>query len=306
MPYRKQPISGVLFLFLPFLVAAQGCSLKAIGVRTTADILEDGIVAFEAESDVTLAHEAAGSQIKLLEALHRAAPSDRKVLLSLARAFGSYAFAFLDREAEKDPSARARAAALYGRGADYGMKLLELRLGKGTTRDAREGTLEAWEKRLAKSGPADVPALFWTAYDWAGGIRKSADSPAAVAGLPRVVAMIERVLTLKPDYHFGAPLLFMGVYYADRPRLAGGNPTKARDYFSQGLKVSDGKYVMGKYLWARFGAVQAQDPKLFESLLREVIESPADLLPAQRMAQETARIWARDLLKDRSDYFAEE
>jgi hypothetical protein len=270
-----------------------------MGVRTTAEILEDGIASFESESDVALARESAGSQIKLLEALHRADPGNRKVLLSLTRSLGSYAFGFLEKEAENDPVVRRRAATLYRRGAQYGIELLDL----GLPEDA---SIEVFQKRLERKGTKDVPALFWTAYCWAGAIRKSADSPSALAELPKAVALIERVLVLQPDYQYGAPRLLMGVYFADRPRLAGGNPDKARDYFSAAERSSGGKYMMGKYLWARFGAVAAQDPALFGKLLEEVLDSPEDILPDQRLSQEIARDWARDLLKRKSDFFVEE
>ncbi|MFH1018253.1 MAG: TRAP transporter TatT component family protein [Pseudomonadota bacterium] len=296
----------ILPAFFFFLCAAEGCSFKHLAVRGTAEVLEDGVAAFEAEPDVTLAHEAAASQMKLLEALHRADPANREVILSLAKTFGSYTFAFLERAAETDPVMRARAAALYHRGAAYGLDLLELRLGKGTAESARTGTFEAWGARLARARIGDVPALFWTAYAWGNEIRKSAQSPASVAALPRVVAMMERVLELQPAYHFGAAHLFMGVYYSERPRLVGGDPKKAQAHFTKGVDVSEGRFVMAKYLWARFGAVQTQDSKLFNSLLKDVIDSPAELLPQQRLSQEIARGWAQLLKTEKSKYFAED
>ncbi len=306
--WRRLNFRFLNFLLLSALVfpAAPGCSFKHLAVTGTAEVLEDGVTSFEAESDVTLAREAAASQIKLLEALHNADPKNENVLLVLARTFGSYAFGFLEREAETDPAVRARAAALYDRGAAYGMKLLELRLGRGTTADAKNGAFDDWQKRLARAGIRDVPALFWTAYDWAGAIRKSASSPEAVAELPRAVALMERVLALQPSYYYGSAHLFMGVYYAERPRMAGGNPQKAREEFAKGIQASGGKFMMGQYLWARFGAVQTQDVQRFDALLNTVIDSPPDLLPEQRLSQEIARNWARELKKEKTKYFAEE
>jgi hypothetical protein len=297
VPLHRKSHRWLSLLLVPASFGFFGCSLKTLGVRTTAEILEDGIASFEAESDLPLAREAAGSQIKLLEALHRADPGNRKVLLALTRSLGSYAFGFLEREAETDPDARNRAAALYRRGAEYGLALL------GLDKGSKEN---AWLERLDRMDAGAVPALFWTGYCWAGAIRKSADSPAALAELPKAVAMIERVLVLQPGYHFGAPRLFMGVYYADRPRLAGGSPNRAREFFERAMDDSAGRYVMGKYLWARFGAVASQDPTLFERLLKEVIDSPETTLPEQRLSQEIARGWARSLLERKSDFFLEE
>lgn len=284
----------VVSLLFVTLFSLSGCSLKSIGVKTTAQILEDGVAAFEAESDIVLARESAGSQIKLLEALHRADPKNERVLLSLTRALGSYAFGFLDLEAESDPSVRRRAANLYQRGADYGLLLLNL---------SQNISLDDWNQKLTKKGKRDVPPLFWTGYCWAGAIRKNVNSPAAMAQLPKAVALVKRALELQPDYHYGAAHLFMGVYYADRPRLAGGDPKKARDHFSAGIRAANGKYVMAHYLWARFGTVQVQDARLFEKLLHSVISSPDDILPDQRLSQEIARSWAKEILATKSNYF---
>ncbi|HLG20277.1 MAG TPA: TRAP transporter TatT component family protein [Bdellovibrionota bacterium] len=293
----------ILLILLASLIS--GCSLKNLSVKATSELLPPGLEVFESEADIQLAHEAAAAQIKLMETLHRSDPRRAEVLLALTRALGSYAFAFLEWEAESNADVRKRAASLYNRGAGHGLELLDLKLGGGTALLARSGSLEAFKSRLEGAKKEDVPALFWTAYDWAGAIRKSADSPRAVAELPRAVALAERALKLDPGYHYGAIHLFFGVYFAERPPLLGGDPKQAEKHFSEAVSVGGGKYVMAKYLWAKTYAVRIQDAKLFEKLLKEVMNTPDDLLPEQRLAQEIAKDWARKLLKQKPNYFGE-
>jgi hypothetical protein len=238
----------------------------------------------------------------MLEALYHGDPTNEEVLLLLTRSMASYAFGFLEYEAEKDGVARDRAAQLYDRATSYGLLLLERRLGKETTQLAHSGSTDDWLAKISRAKKEDVEALFWTGYAWAGAIRKKVNSPLAVSELPRAVGLIEQVLRLNPNYHYGIAQFFMGVYLADRPKMLGGNPKKSKEEFDAGFKISDGKYVMGKYLMARYYAVATQDLPLFRQLLNEVIQSPEDLLPNQRLSQEIARGWAK-LLKDREKEF---
>jgi len=301
----RRTLLGFLVGVATLALFASGCSLKTMAVRTIADVLEDGVATFESEPDVALARESIGSQIKLLETLHRADPSNERVLLALCRSFGSYAFGFLEWEAEQDPLVRDRAQHLYRRGAEYGLALLERRFGKGLREAAERADLKTWSEKLEKANQEDVPAMFWTGYAWAGSIQKSPSSPASLAELPLAVALVERVLELQPGYHYGAPHLFFGVYYAARPRLLGGNPTTAAKHFENGLRASDGKYLMAKYLRARVYTTQVQDLALFRKDLKEILDAPEDLLSEQQLTQQIAKSWAGELLKRQADYFAE-
>src|SRR5262249_54937034 len=150
------------------LFLSTGCSLKQIAIKSTSEILNDGLDSFESESDPILAREAAASQIKLLEALHRGDPTNEEVLLLLTRSLASYAFGFLEMEAEKNVTTRSRAAQLYDRATSYGLLLLDRRLGKGTSNLARSGSTDDWVARISQAKKSDVESIFWTGYAWAG------------------------------------------------------------------------------------------------------------------------------------------
>ena len=61
--------------------------------------------------------------------------------------------------------------------------------------------------------------------------------------------------------------------------------------------------VMAKVMFARFYAVVIQDRALFESTLKEVLATPANVFPQQRLANEIARRRAARYLAHVEDYF---
>ncbi|MDE2237794.1 MAG: hypothetical protein KGK30_07885, partial [Elusimicrobia bacterium] len=149
----------------------------------------------------------------------------------------------------------------------------------------------------------DVPGLFWAAFDWAGYIDLSKDSPDALADLPKAAALMARARALDPDYHFAGPELFFGVYYASRPRMLGGDPQKARAEFEDARRRTHEEYLMAYVLEARYAAVALQDRALFTGLLRQVLAAPAGRLPNARLTDEVAKLEAKNLLERTDDFF---
>lgn len=271
-----------------------GCSLKAIALRSTAELLQDGAVAFHEESDPAFAQETMGSQLKLVEALLQNDPANPRLLLLAAEGFNGYSFLFLE-----DPQPE-RAKGLYLRGREYALKTLARRPAFARL---TELPLEGLEQALKKAEPADVAALFWAGFGWAGWINLSKDSAAAVAELPKAVLLMQRVRELDPGFHFGGPSMFFGVYYASRPAILGGDIRKAKADFQEARRLTSGHYLMTYVLEARYYAVAAQDQELFKSLLAKVREAPAGALPRARLADEVAKRKAAALLQQMEEFF---
>lgn len=135
----------------------------------------------------------------------------------------------------------------------------------------------------------DVPALFWTAYAWGNIILLQQDSPARIAELPMVDLMMQRVLELDETYFFGGPHLFYGGYFGNRPRTLGGDPEKARTHLQRAIEITDGKFLLAKFMLAKFYAAPAQDKVVFKSTLDEILAAPADLYPEQTLANTLAK-----------------
>lgn len=282
-----------LGILLPFL-ALSGCSLSTITVRQTAKVLDRGAGAFYDEPDPALAQEATAANLKLFEALLRSDPQNPRLLLRAAEGFNGYAFLFLE---DTQPD---RAKGIYLRGRDYALRLLSQNKALSSLADK---DLDSVQTALKAAGPRDVPALFWAAFAWAGYINLSKDNPAALADVPKAVALMQRVADLDPDFHFAGPELFFGVYYASRPAIAGGDVVKAKKYFEDARARTGGKFLMTYVLEARYLAVAAQDQELFKGLLSKVGDADAGALPESRLTDEVAKQKAAALMGKINDYF---
>jgi tetratricopeptide (TPR) repeat protein len=272
-------------------VILSGCTVKQVVARSTTGIIQDAFAAFNEEEDLILAEGAAASNLKLLEGLLKADPNNRELLLLAARGFGGYAYAFAE---EKDGD---RAGRLYLRGRDYGLRLLRL---DGFSTPAK---LEGFQRAVKRLERGAVPAIFWTAYDWANWINLNKNSPRALADLPRVLALMQRVLDLDEKYFYGGAHVFFGSYYGGTPKIAGGDIQKAKRHFNRAVEISEGKFLTNFIFYARFFAIPAQDRKAYIQLLQRVTGAPSGILPAERLANTIARKRAVRMVDEADEYF---
>lgn len=304
-------MKGFLFL-LPItaavVTAACGPILKRVTVSSATEIFQDGQAAFYREEDLQLAEQALASNLKFFEVLLQTSPDNQALLLLASQGFGAYTFAFVEDKtvtSVTDPEVahlhRERARRLYLRGRDYGFRLLELRHKPLVT--ALHADLPAFREALQVLQKEDVPALFWTAYGWAGSINWSRDRPEMVADLPRVVAMMRRALELDEGYFHAGPHLFFGVYYASRSPALGGNPSRAKFHLDRALDLTGGNFLLARLFIADPYAVQIQDRTLYETQLRLILDAPDDLLPEQRLMNQVAKARARLLLERIDELF---
>ena len=87
--------------------------------------------------------------------------------------------------------------------------------------------IDEFQKKLATTEKKDVPLLFGVGAAWGGWIANTTDSVEAMADLPWVEALMERVLQLDPEYYYGGPHLFKAILLSTRPEQFGGNLKRA-------------------------------------------------------------------------------
>jgi len=271
-----------------------GCIPRKITVRATAGLIKGGISAVYEESDPQFAREALPGQLKLMEVLLKNDPKNADLLRSLAEGYTGYAYLFLE---ETDPK---RAAALYKRASEYGLRLLAR---NARLRGLSEMNGAEIERTLRHAVKSDVPALFWTAQAWAGRANMAKNDASALANLPKAVPLMRRVLELNPDYQYGGADLFFGVYYAGRPKMAGGDPEKGKTYFESALKRTDRKFLTSQLMYAQYYAVAVMDEDLFKSLLREIDSAPADALAQAVLPNAVSKEKSRKLLEKIDELF---
>ena len=300
--------SLVTLAMMTILASACGPVLKQVTVASATEIFRDGMAAFYREEDLILAEQALASNLKLLEVFLEASPDNPDLLLQASQGFGAYTFAFVEdkitrhhRDPHRIEAHRERARRLYLRGREYGLRLLALR--HNALAASLNADLPALRTSLARLRREDVPALFWTAYGWAGSIHWSLDRPEMLADLPRVLVMMDRVLELDEQYFFAGPHLFFGAYYASRSRALGGDPERARLHLDRVLELAGPTILMGRLFLADPYAIQVQDRTLFETQLRLILDAPEDLSPDYRLLNQVAKARARLLLERIDELF---
>jgi hypothetical protein len=260
----------------------------------TTPLMENTLQALSEEDDLELARQAAAGNLVLLDGAARSDPENPRLLLLACRGYASYALAFVG----EDEVPRARA--LFERAMVYGQRVFRAQRRLSALPDARAEDLP---RLLAHCRRDDVSALFWSAFAWGTWINLSRDNPEALVHLPRVEALMRRVLELDETYFYGGPHLFFGTLYGSRPAALGGDPARAKEHFERNLRISQGRFLLTYYYYARYLAVETQDRDLFDALLRKIADAPANPLPEQRLVNAVARARAKRLLAEADDLF---
>ncbi len=292
----KLPFSrvGIVLLFL-LLSLSLGCfPSKKMTVISAGSLLEEVAKASSNQSDLRLIREGMPSYLLLMDGMVQAWPGNDHLLIAAAQAYSSYASLYgliQDRKDQEKEEQEGYTEVLYGKARKYALKSLELR---GLKKPV-EIPLDDFKEGLLKLGKKDLPYLFWTATCWASWISQRLGSMDALAELPKVEALIKRVLELDETFYYGGAHLFMGIWFASRPKGFGGDLKKAQEHFLRAIEIGQGKFLMAYVYYAEYYARKAMDKDLFDSTLHYVMETPADIAPDLTLLNSVAKKKAMEL-----------
>jgi predicted anti-sigma-YlaC factor YlaD len=301
---RSRLLSFVLLV--AFAAALCGCSVKKFAVNKLGDSLASGGTTFASDDDPDLVGEALPFSLKLMESLLAESPQHRGLLLAAASGFTQYAFVYVQMPAEeiedqdlaKADYLRTRARHLYLRARDYGLRDLEVKH-KGFGNELRQDAKAA----VRKTGPRDVPLLYWTAVSWGAAISVSKDDPEMLADQTIVEALIDRALELDPDYGYGAIHEFLITYESVRRTASGDFAVRSRKHFERAVELSSGQDASPYVAMATTVSVSKQDPAEFEALLNKALAVNPDARPEWRLTNIVMQRRARWLLSRENDLF---
>jgi hypothetical protein len=304
-----------LIVCLSLGLPVAGCSgfVHRFTVNSTAPVLKAGSAAMESESDVRIAREALPTNLKTIEAFLVTVPDQPDLLEVLAQGYTQFAFAFLEDDLEKLPADESsperqalieRCTNLYDRAYGFAVHLASLTDERivGALKQGDAGVLDGVLKK--KFDDADEgPGIYWAGLAMGSAINLHKDDMDRIAGLPKVIALLERAHAIAPEYFHHGPAMALGVVYAAQGKAVGGNPERSKQMFEEVIKATNGKFLMAKVLLARFYATVTQDRPLFEKTLNEVLATPSDVWPEQRLANELAKRRAARYLAQVEDLF---
>ena len=297
MPEHRRWVSLVPVLLL--LMSLSGCSVRRFAINKVGDVLASGGSTYATDDDVDLVGEALPFGLKLIESLLAESPDHRGLLLAACRGFSTYAYIYVQQEAERaaDESLqrsrrlRERARRLYERARRHGLHGLQVAYPKVT-----EQLLEAdATAALAEVRKKDVPLLYWNAAALGLAISVSKGDAALLARIPQVEALLARALELDETWDGGALHEFEVV-------LAGARPARpdfeaVRQHYERAEALSGGNRASLFVAYAEAVSVRRQDRSEFLALLERALSIDADAHQEIRLltlvAQRRAR-WLRD------------
>jgi hypothetical protein len=273
-------------------VVAMGLGCASLTRSATSGFANDIYLAIVNQDDVETVRDGAPAYLLAVDGLIEGAPEDREFLLSGSRLYGAYASAFVEEP--------ARSRRMWDRALGYARRAL-----CGELHDvcvATAGPFEEFSASLDDVGAGELPTLYGFGVAWAGWSQAHAEDWGVVADIPKVEALMERVVALDDVHDGGVAHLYLGVFYTQRPASLGGRPDRGREHFERALEISRGRTLMAKVYYARQYARLVFDRSLHDRLLYEVMEAdPRE--PGLTLGNTLAQIQAAELLEDGDEYF---
>jgi hypothetical protein len=197
--------------------------------------------------------------------------ADSDLLTKLARASYFYADAHLFFDGE---TAKQRYLKVLERGAHWAELALRAGNPEIQRRMANGGSVVSVLDAIDRSS---VAALYWHGINLYQIANSQGFVPLAIAS-PRIKKMMERCIELDEGYFYAGAHLFLAVFYARAPLVAGGDMAKSTEHFEQLRRLAP-DYLAGRVMWAEFWATKKEDRDGFMRELKGVLERPDDALP---------------------------
>jgi tetratricopeptide (TPR) repeat protein len=284
----------IRFTVTIFVMFVFGCSPKLL-VKSTKTTTDRAAVALEKYDDPILLGKALPNLLITGEGYLGVVPDDVDLLVSTASNYSVYA-SFYVEEVNKE-----HAIKLYRRGLELGMRAL--RQNKKFAKKVGDGSLERFEAAVGRLDKSDVPALYVTMSNWFSLISLTSSDPDALMGIPKVEAIMKKLMELDETYKHGAIHAAFGAYYGSLSKFLGGQPEKAKYHFERAFDISGSEFLYFYVLYAQTYAVQIQDKALFVDTLERVLATPKKAEHKMTMANEIAKIEAKKLLRSIDEYF---
>ncbi len=292
MVSRSNAIRACMVIMI-LSVSFTGCSTNKLMVKSMDPLMEEMNTAVNRNPDVDMVRDALPANLIQLDGFIAAAP-ETKLLLRASEAYFGYSFAFVE-DTDKD-----RAGYLYLKARNYALRALT---GSESYEQDISKPIEEFRTYVNDLGKGDVPALYWSANCWMAWIALNLSNPAVLMDVPKVEAMLQKVVELDEKFYYGAAHATLGAFYASRSKTIGGDPDKAKQHFDRAFQISESKLLFIHLLYAQYYAYQIQDRDLFEQTLQKVISTPVNFFPEKNFANEVAKRKARVLLNNIDEYF---
>jgi hypothetical protein len=234
----------------------------------------------------------APAYLLMIDSLIEGDPKNASILIAGAKLYSVYDAVFVeDLERARRMSTKAK---------NYARRAVCLKQDALCAVD--QGAFTEMLPALAETRYEYLPAIYTYALAWALWIQNHSDNWSAVADLPKIEAMLNRVVELKDDFEHGQAHLYLGILHMQRPPALGGKPEQGKYHFEKALHYSQGRDLMVKVEYAKRYGRMMFDQELHDRLLNEVLNADA-VASGYTLSNVLAQRQARELLQSSADYF---
>ena len=215
------------------------------------------------------------------------------LLFAAAELNGAYAGNFTGNDRDRARRLAAKALAYARRGTCVQDAALCAAFDQDVTR---------FEAAVAAAPEKNVAGLYALAAAWAGYLQANSEDWGAIADLPKVDALLNRVVAIDPGHARGMARVYLGVLNSLRPESIGGKPELGREHFEAAIALSKGRNLYAKTLLAEYYARLVFNQELHDRLLVEVLAAdPRE--PGFTLMNVLAQERAKALVESGKDYF---
>lgn len=280
----------LIIAFSLSLLWLSGCS--TIISASTGEMAKNLAISIQNHDDPDTVASAIPAYLLLIDSFIQSDPMNDQMLLTGAKLYAAYASIFVNNE--------QRAKKLSQRSLDYAMRATciqdtALCQPKSMAFSKFKASIEALDKE-------NIDMLFALGQSWAVWLKIHSDDWNAVAEMPRIRLLVEKVLALDENHQQGSSHLYMGVLHSLLPASLGGKPDIAKQHFEKAIVLSNNKNLMAKVSYAEHHARLVFDQALHDKLLKEVIAASPEQ-PGMTLMNTLAQQKAKQLLKSGKDYF---
>lgn len=223
-------------------------------------------------------------------------PGDKRnasLLFAAAELNGAYAGNFTGDDRDRTTRLAAKALDYARRGTCAQDKALCAAIDKD---------VDTFTAAVAAAPRQNIGGHYALAAAWVGFLQANSEDWGAIADLPKIEALLARVVATDPGHARGMPRVYLGVLNSLRPEALGGKPGLGRSHFEAAIAMSQGRNLYAKTLMAEYYARLVFDQSLHDRLLAEVLAAdPAE--PGFTLTNVLAQERAKALVASGKDYF---
>ncbi len=290
-PHKKTRPGKYLVAALLLTSLLSGCA--SLLSSATSDLAANLSSAMLNHDDLDTVRDAAPAYLLMIDGMLRDDPDNVSLLMASARLYNSYAGVFVqgDKARSKRLSSRALTRALRAACLHHPASC-----------QIRNQPFADFKRTVNGFTAEDVEVMYILGSSWAGWIQANSDDWNAIADLPRITAIMQRLVELDEAHEHGNAHLYLGISFSLLPPAAGGKPKLAKQHFERAIALSGGRNLMAKVLYAKHYARMVFDRDLHDRLLKEVLAADP-VAPDLTLTNMLAQRQAAKLLASSNDYF---